>query len=44
MDITKKQKVPTPPMLKMALPETVYAAPGIECNIYFDNVEGNHYK
>ena len=28
----------TPPRLKMMLPEVVYAAPGIESNIYFDNV------
>ena len=37
----KKVSVPlvaVPPMLKMALPEIVYAAPGIECNIYFENV------
>ncbi len=28
----------TPPCLKMMLPEVVYAAPGIESNIYFDYV------
>ena len=28
----------TPPRLKMMLPEVVYAAPGIESNIYFDYV------
>lgn len=28
----------TPPRLQMMLPEVVYAAPGIESNIYFENV------
>ena len=28
----------TPPGLKMALPEVIYAVPGIESNIYFKNV------
>ena len=28
----------TPPLLKMALPEIIYAAPGIESTIYFENV------
>ena len=32
------KKSMTPPRLKMMLPEVVYAAPGIESNIYFDNV------
>ena len=32
-----KQSI-TPPHLKMMLPEVIYAAPGIESNIYFDNV------
>ena len=27
-----------PPLLKLTLPETVYAVPGIECNIYFETV------
>lgn len=27
-----------PPFLKLTLPETVYAVPGIECNIYFETV------
>lgn len=31
-------KCQTPPFLKMTLPEIIYAAPGIECNIYFENV------
>ncbi|MBR2373754.1 MAG: SGNH/GDSL hydrolase family protein [Lentisphaeria bacterium] len=31
-------KVPVPPFLKMALPEVIYAVPGIETNIYFENV------
>jgi len=30
--------VPVPPMLKMTLPEVIYAVPGIESNIYFENV------
>lgn len=29
---------PVPPALKLALPEVIYAAPGIESNIYFENV------
>ena len=28
----------TPPGLKMMLPEVIYAAPGIESNIYFENI------
>ena len=28
----------TPPQLKSVLPEVIYAAPGIESNIYFENV------
>ena len=31
-------KVPVPPFLKMALPEVIYAVPGIETNLYFENV------
>lgn len=27
-----------PPMLKMSLPEVIYAVPGIESNIYFENM------
>ena len=27
-----------PPFLKLGLPEIIYAVPGIECNIYFENV------
>ena len=27
-----------PPFLKLDLPEVIYAVPGIECNIYFENV------
>ena len=34
----EKTAVPTPRYLKSGLPEIVYAAPGIECNIYFENV------
>ena len=30
--------VPVPPGLKLALPEVIYAAPGIESNIYFENI------
>lgn len=30
--------IPVPTALKLDLPEIVYAAPGIECNIYFENV------
>lgn len=29
---------PVPPFLKSGLPEIIYAVPGIECNIYFENV------
>ena len=29
---------PAPPALKLALPEVIYAAPGLESNIYFENV------
>ena len=34
----EKPAVPPPRYLKSGLPEIVYAAPGIECNIYFENV------
>ena len=27
-----------PPFLKLGLPEIIYAVPGIECNLYFENV------
>ena len=28
----------TPPNLKMMLPKVIYAVPGIESNIYFENI------
>ena len=34
---SQKQSI-TPPPLKMMLPEVIYAAPGIESNIYFDYI------
>ena len=34
---SQKQSI-TPPHLKMMLPEVIYAAPGIESNIYFDYI------
>ena len=38
MDIKEVRTGLTPANLHLTLPSIIYAVPGIECNIYFENV------